>query len=555
MDAHDRRGRADRGRPQARGRACGRARRERGGRGGDARRLRAHRGSHGHGARRRGGHGVPQPEAAGGDLRGARHGRAHRTCPDAARGAPRRALRTRARAVRRPRPAAERAARARRAAARHGRGPRRVNLQRCLERLDEAVADGASLGIATAEAARVAETARARLRFPGEAYVLALAGGTGVGKSTVLNALAGEEVSPAGARRPTTAEPVAWVPADKRAELAQLLEWLGVTQVREHHADGLGELAVLDLPDFDSVAVEHRARVDALLPKVAADARVAVGELARRGGIADGQAAPLVDPARRERATREVSRAVLALVDIAGLERQAVAATRLAARPRGAGPLGHLTSALYRLTGRARASADPAGYLRRWRMRGSLAPAIEPVRDLLASALPSVPVALRSAVASLAAPADAERRLADAVDRALTAEASELHTPTSFIWSLIGFGQYLVTGLLVFGALWLAALFVLHDAPSGSVNLPYLGPVPNPVVFIAAVLLAGYLLALALRYHAGWLGRRWARRIGALVAREVQGRVGDTILSPLDVLDAGREHLAAAARGIEDDCA
>src|SRR5207245_2035762 len=128
-------------------------------------------------------------------------------------------------------------------------------------------------------------------------------------------------------------------------------------------------------------------------------------------------------------------------------------------------------------------------------------------------------VALRPAVGSLAAPADAERRLADAVDRALTAEASELRTPTSFIWSLIGFGQYLVTGLLVFGALWLAALFVLHDAPSGSVDLPYLGPVPTPVVFIAAVLLAGYLLALALRYHAGWLGRRGARRVGALVAR------------------------------------
>src|SRR3989442_1344353 len=164
-------------------------------------------------------------------------------------------------------------------------------------------------------------------------------------------------------------------------------------------------------------------------------------------------------------------------------------------------------------------------------------------------------LAPRPAVASLAAPADAERRLADAVDRALTAEASELRTPTSFIWSLIGFGQYLVTGLLVFGALWLAALFVLHDAPSGSVDLPYLGPVPTPVVFIAAVLLAGYLLALALRYHAGWLGRRWARRIGALVAREVPGRLGGTILAPLDALDAGRERLAAASRGIEDDCA
>src|SRR5207253_3565812 len=134
------------------------------------------------------------------------------------------------------------------------------------ERVDEAIAAATALGSPIDEAARVRETGRARLRFPSDAYVLARAGGTGVGKSTVLNALAGEEVSPAGARRPTTAEPVAWVPADKRAELAQLLEWLGVTQVREHHADGLGELAVLDLPDFDSVAVEHRARVDALLP-------------------------------------------------------------------------------------------------------------------------------------------------------------------------------------------------------------------------------------------------------------------------------------------------
>src|SRR5207237_8284566 len=93
-------------------------------------------------------------------------------------------------------------------------------------------------------------------------------------KSTILNALAGEEVSPASARRPTTAEPVAWVPAGKRNELAQVLSWLGVTRVREHRAESLGELAVLDLPDFDSVAPEHRERVDSLLPRVDAVAWV-----------------------------------------------------------------------------------------------------------------------------------------------------------------------------------------------------------------------------------------------------------------------------------------
>src|SRR3954463_12609777 len=66
-----------------------------------------------------------------------------------------------------------------------------------------------------------------RVGFPGDAYVLALVGGTGVGKSSLLNALAGGLVSTASARRPTTAEPVAWVPADEAAALRPLLDWLG----------------------------------------------------------------------------------------------------------------------------------------------------------------------------------------------------------------------------------------------------------------------------------------------------------------------------------------
>src|SRR5438094_348994 len=367
-----------------------------------------------------------------------------------------------------------------------------MDLQRCLAHLDEAIEAAAVLGIEATAAASVRDTARTRLGFPGDTYVLALAGGTGVGKSTILNALAGDDVSPASARRPTTAEPVAWVPAAKRHELARLLSWLGVTQVREHRAESLGELAVLDLPDFDSIAPEHRERVDALLPRVdavawvvdpekykdeiihggylrtfaprlrhqlivlnrsdllsaedalrvsddlraqlgreglsaigvvvtrardgaagvvelrhwldsgveakrivasrvAAEAHETVADLARRAGVAAGGVTPLIDPARRERALGAVERGVLALVDIRGLERQAVAATRLAARPRGAGPFGHLTSWVYRLTGRARASADPAGLLRRRQSRGSLAPAVGPLREPIAVTLPAVP--------------------------------------------------------------------------------------------------------------------------------------------------------------------
>src|SRR5512135_2737814 len=461
-----------------------------------------------------------------------------------------------------------------------------MTLERCLANLDEAIAAAAGLGLDTSAATAVRETGRARLGFPSDAYVLALAGGTGVGKSTMLNALAGEDVSPSSARRPTTADPVAWVPRGRGRELSGLLTWMGVSRVREHSAGTLEDVAVLDLPDFDSITPEHRQRVDALLPRVdavvwvvdpekykddvmhsaylrsvapglrrqlvalnrsdllapddarriaedmraelrrdgladidivttrardgapgiaelrrwldegvdakrviasrlAAEARAAVRDLAADAGVADGTAAPLIDAARKDRAVGSVARGVLALVDIAALERQAVAATRLAARPRGAGPFGHLTSAIYRLTGRARASADPAGYLRRWRLRGSLAPAVEPLRELVASTLPSVPAALRGPLSTLSAPAAMDARLSETVDRALAAEAADFRVPTSPLWTLIGVLQYVVTGVIAFCALWLAALFVIHDAPVGSIAVPYLGAVPTPVALLA----------------------------------------------------------------------
>src|SRR4029078_1658088 len=92
------------------------------------------------------------------------------------------------------------------------------------------------LGIET-EAVRTAHAdAVRRMGFPGDAYVLAFVGGTGVGKSSLLNPLAGETVSRASVRRPTTSVPVAWVPAAERTSLGPLLEWLGVDEGREHSA-------------------------------------------------------------------------------------------------------------------------------------------------------------------------------------------------------------------------------------------------------------------------------------------------------------------------------
>jgi 50S ribosome-binding GTPase len=522
-----------------------------------------------------------------------------------------------------------------------------VSVDRGLDILDEAIAAATALGLDTGQATATLETARERLGFPSGAYVLALAGGTGVGKSTLLNAIAGERVSPAGARRPTTSDAVAWVPSAQGRELAGLLRWLGVTEVREHRGGDLAEVAVLDLPDFDSIAHEHRERVDRLLPRVdavawvvdpekykdgvmhggylsrfaprirrqavvlnrsdllsaadaarvaadmreqlrrdgagdlevittraregasgvaefrdwlgsgveakrvvasrvAAEARQAVRDLGESAGLLAESPAVLIEPARRERALAAVGRSALAVIDIAGLERQAVAATRFAARRRGAGPLRHVTSAIYRLIGRARSAADPAGYLRRWQVRGSLAPAVEPLRELVTSTLPAVPPRLRGTLATLSEPASLENRLASTIDGVLAAEAADFRVPTSALWSVVGAAQYAVTGLLLFSVLWVASLFVIKDVPVGSVQLPYLGPVPTPVFVLTASLLAGYLLAKLLQLHAGWVGRRWARRTADRVTREVRTRIADDLLVALDQFDASRAALRRA---------
>ena len=119
------------------------------------------------------------------------------------------------------------------------------------------------------EAARVAGKAGQRLRLGAGHTVVALAGATGSGKSSLVNALAGQPVSQVGVRRPTTsaATAVVWG-ADGAGEL---LDWL---QVPRRHAAGDSSpyaadgLVLLDLPDFDSVRQEHRLEVDRLVELV-----------------------------------------------------------------------------------------------------------------------------------------------------------------------------------------------------------------------------------------------------------------------------------------------
>lgn len=116
---------------------------------------------------------------------------------------------------------------------------------------------------------RAAETGRAarrRVGYLGDTVVVALAGGTGTGKSSLLNALAGEEVSPPGAQRPTTSDPVAWIPASPEGGLTRLLDDIGIEQ--RVGQDSHPWLALIDLPDTDSVVVDHRQTVERILPLV-----------------------------------------------------------------------------------------------------------------------------------------------------------------------------------------------------------------------------------------------------------------------------------------------
>ncbi|USQ75487.1 GTPase [Ornithinimicrobium cryptoxanthini] len=109
---------------------------------------------------------------------------------------------------------------------------------------------------------------RQRWALKGSRTVVALAGATGSGKSSLFNALAGEDVSSIGVRRPTTSKAAAaiWGASDDASEL---LDWLGIDK-RHHVADDSGTLdglILVDLPDFDSTEVAHRQEADRILER------------------------------------------------------------------------------------------------------------------------------------------------------------------------------------------------------------------------------------------------------------------------------------------------
>lgn len=147
-----------------------------------------------------------------------------------------------------------------------------------------------------AKATSVVTKVGERTSLVGGHTVVALAGATGSGKSSLFNQLVGTDVATVGARRPTTSKPTAGVWGDEPA--GPLLDWLGVAT--RHHVDGskpagdkpgngpskgartkganakggkqgagtvgsLDGLVLLDLPDFDSRESSNRVEAERVL--------------------------------------------------------------------------------------------------------------------------------------------------------------------------------------------------------------------------------------------------------------------------------------------------
>ena len=137
-----------------------------------------------------------------------------------------------------------------------------------LEKAELAVADSAGLveHEVLQSVAQVIRDARVRLSYPEDMVVAALVGGTGSGKSSLLNAIAEEDVVAVGGMRPTTSDPHAVVHPTREHEVSGFLDHLELARTSAGSVPRW--LCLVDMPDNDSVELDHRLRVEAMIPRL-----------------------------------------------------------------------------------------------------------------------------------------------------------------------------------------------------------------------------------------------------------------------------------------------
>jgi GTP-binding protein EngB required for normal cell division len=151
------------------------------------------------------------------------------------------------------------------------------------------------------EAEEVVQRARSRLRLSAEHTIVALAGATGSGKSSLFNQLTDLELAAVGVRRPTTswAMACAWGPTGAE----EILEWLGIPPRHQvsrmsmldisPDETNMQGLVLLDLPDHDSTEVAHHLEVKRLVSYADLLVWVVDPQKYADAAIHDGYLAPL----------------------------------------------------------------------------------------------------------------------------------------------------------------------------------------------------------------------------------------------------------------------
>jgi len=100
-------------------------------------------------------------------------------------------------------------------------------------------------------------------RLGSTTLAIGIVGGTGVGKSTLMNALAGSEIAHTSHRRPDTDAVLIYRHASSEAQ-APAASGIKFKEIL-HRADSVREIILCDLPDFDSLVREHGDQVAAFL--------------------------------------------------------------------------------------------------------------------------------------------------------------------------------------------------------------------------------------------------------------------------------------------------
>lgn len=517
----------------------------------------------------------------------------------------------------------------------------------------------------------VLERVGERAALSAEHTVVALAGATGAGKSSLFNALVGAEVARTSRQRPTTSLALGVVAESEhlRTGSTALLDWLGVPQrhdlpVSDRHRDGL---MLLDLPDHDSVVAEHRVRADHVTqradlliwvtnPQKYADGVLHSEYLAPLAGKPRGlivvvlnqidrlspqdAAACLADLARLVKqdgldaevvatsATTGAGLEELREVISGAVQRRTAMAARLSSELTGAADLvlarlperpdaaraterahATLTAALEQAAGvplvveavRGSAVRDavahtgwpPTRWVQRFRRdplrslglrlpgisggssggsggtNGAVAGAST---DLVRSSLPAPSPALRSAVASAARayvdsatsrlPATwGERvhtevvgraqRLPDDLDLAVTQTSVGAVAPARW-WRAVGVWQWLLTGALAAGLVWLAVLAVMAylQVPPLLTPIVTLGSLelPWPTVLAVGGAVLGIVTAAFARWAANVGAARRARRARARLRRSIDGVAQEHLVTYVGAELAALEAIRGAAR-------